>query len=303
MNSQYHERLKTLLDNILPNTSPYNIFKELDDEFWLWLHIEGVKLEDSLKEYLPGVPDDQIQLGFTGQTGTANLNAGFLGYRLFRDLSQQYSSTPLRKQKVLDFGCGWGRIVRFFQKDIHPDNLWGCDVMELAQDQFLSTHTDRWTNFLRNQMLPPIDFQDSSFDLIYLNSIFSHLSEEAHYMWLNEFERILKPNGLLIATTWGKEFIRHCEHIRNAGIEGRSAYEEEIANIFRDTRNSISSFDKGNFLFAPSPTNENLNIQYYGHACIPKDYILNHWPTKFEFIEYIEDQAIYPQNVIVVRCR
>ena len=36
-------------------------------------------------------------------------------------------------------------------------------------------------------ILPPTRFPDGHFDVIYLYSVFSHLSEAAHLAWLREF--------------------------------------------------------------------------------------------------------------------
>ena len=50
--------------------------------------------------------------------------------------------------------------------------------------------------------LPPLDYSDEMFDLVYAVSVFTHLSEEFQLPWLGELRRILKPNGVLLATVY-----------------------------------------------------------------------------------------------------
>jgi ubiquinone/menaquinone biosynthesis C-methylase UbiE len=41
------------------------------------------------------------------------------------------------------------------------------------------------------------------FEAVYCSSVFTHLSEAMHYMWLRELVRVLKPDGVLIFTAQG----------------------------------------------------------------------------------------------------
>jgi SAM-dependent methyltransferase len=53
-------------------------------------------------------------------------------------------------------------------------------------------------------LLPPLSYQNDHFDLIFANSVFTHLTEEAQDRWLPELARILKPDGLVIASFHGE---------------------------------------------------------------------------------------------------
>ncbi len=48
---------------------------------------------------------------------------------------------------------------------------------------------------------PPTVFPAESFDVVYAGSVFTHLDEAPALRWLAEISRLLRPGGLLIATT------------------------------------------------------------------------------------------------------
>jgi len=73
------------------------------------------------------MPDEDVQLTFTGNIGDAVLLEGFSAYRVFKELYEVYVGPLATCENVLDFGCGWGRIIRFFLKDLDSIHLWGAD--------------------------------------------------------------------------------------------------------------------------------------------------------------------------------
>jgi cyclopropane fatty-acyl-phospholipid synthase-like methyltransferase len=97
---------------------------------------------------------------------------------------------------VLDFGCGWGRVTRYFDRVL---DLWGVDVQEKAIAA--CRETIPFARFKQVEPLGPAPFADDAFDLVYAFSVFTHLSEQSHRIWLDELRRVLKPDGLLIVTT------------------------------------------------------------------------------------------------------
>src|SRR5262249_55761974 len=148
--------------------------------------------------------DEEVQVRLTGDKGDSVLKEGFLAYKLFKRMYESYVGDIGQCDKVLDFGCGWGRIIRFFLKDLHPSRLYGADPLGEMID--LCKKTNRWCNFRLISTSPPSPFPDDTFDLIYSYSVFSHLSEEMHVRWLEDLSRILRPGGLLVATTREREY-------------------------------------------------------------------------------------------------
>jgi SAM-dependent methyltransferase len=105
-------------------------------------------------------------------------------------------------KRVLDFGSGAGRTLRHFVDDADTAEFWGCDIdgpsIEWMQ-QSLCPPFHAWQTI----SVPPLGLEHGSFDLIYAVSVFTHLAENST-PWLLELHRMLKPDGLLIATFMGR---------------------------------------------------------------------------------------------------
>lgn len=114
--------------------------------------------------------------------------------------------TQIKGKNILDWGCGPGRIVRHMPELSDKSNqIFGSDYNE-SYVKWCSNNLANIT-FKLNQLQPPLEFQDSSMDIIYNISIFTHLSEKMHCAWMQELNRVLKIGGIVFATTHGNDFI------------------------------------------------------------------------------------------------
>lgn len=272
----------------------YHVFRGIDERRWLWYNTGSSRKFATFRDILPTLPDEQTQINFIGSAGDRALEEAFNAYLLWKELAAKNGSPIDANSKILDFGCGWGRTLRFFMKDVLSSNLTGIDVMPLAIE--LSKKTNPWCNFEMITVLPPTHFADNSFDLVYLYSVFSHLSEEAHDRWLSEFHRIMKPGGILIATTWKREYIERCERARSGGDKSGTHPGSLLA--FKDTHAVLQQYDRGEYCHSPVGGGEALSGSFYGETCIPAEYVKKHWTDRFNFREFISDERC-PQNVIV----
>jgi SAM-dependent methyltransferase len=105
-------------------------------------------------------------------------------------------------KRVLDFGCGSGRVLRHFADEAHDAELWGCDI-HADSVRWLQESLSPPFRFQLNGALPPLDQPDDSFDLVIALSVFTHLPD-SWAQWLCELHRVLKPGGLLLATFHGE---------------------------------------------------------------------------------------------------
>jgi SAM-dependent methyltransferase len=105
--------------------------------------------------------------------------------------------------KILEWGCGPGRIVRQLERlgRGYGAKVSGCDYNRASIAWCASAISE--VTFALNELTPPLPFEESVFDMVYSLSVFTHLSEEMHYAWLKENLRVLKHRGLLLFTTHG----------------------------------------------------------------------------------------------------
>ena len=98
-------------------------------------------------------------------------------------------------KRVLDFGCGAGRTLRHFLDEAPAAELWGCDI-HADSVEWMRANLAPPARVFRNELSPPLEVADSSFDLVWAMSVFTHITDEWSG-WLLEMHRILAPGGLL----------------------------------------------------------------------------------------------------------
>jgi len=111
----------------------------------------------------------------------------------------------LTDKKILDWGCGPGRIIRQLPAIIgNGCEYFGTDYNKNSIDWCAANL--KGISFNNNTLEASLPYQDNFVDVIYGISIFTHLSEQMHYDWYKELYRVLKPGGIMFLTTQGDNF-------------------------------------------------------------------------------------------------
>lgn len=116
------------------------------------------------------------------------------------------TSSIQKEMKVLDWGCGPGRITQHLDAAIPKAEIYATDYNP-DYIAWCSTNIKN-VRFSLNNIIPPLNYPDSFFDLIIGISLFTHFSEKGHIQWLNEVYRILKSGGIALITTQGLSYRR-----------------------------------------------------------------------------------------------
>lgn len=247
---------------------------------------------------MAGFPPEELQRQFVGMSGPQALNEAFNFYSEIKRYAGKLAQKLGRDSRILDFGCGWGRIIRFFLKDVTADNLYGIDVDSEMTD--LCIKTVGHGNYSAIKPMPPLEFSEGSFDIIYAYSVFSHLAESVQIQWIEEFSRILKPGGILVATTQARSFIELCRTLRNQSNSSNN-WHHALAHSFVDTEAAFADYDNGKFLYSATGGGGPRDASFYGEAVIPQKYIEREWTKYLDFCDFTYDPAIIPQSLIVMQ--
>ncbi len=166
-----------------------NIARNLSREDWEALYLAHARGDRSDLIPFPDEPTQRLTNSAAGED-TARDAIEILDkiLRLARE------ETPLgARSRVLDFGCGWGRLTRLLLRDIDADGIFGVDV-----DQRLIQSANTLLPYIDHrtiESMQPLPFEDASFDLVFANSVFSHLSRASHEYAVSEIARVLVPGG------------------------------------------------------------------------------------------------------------
>ncbi len=126
--------------------------------------------------------------------------SGFTDYRRILALASRFVDLG-PKTRILDWGCGFGRVCRHFDHDFPGAQVIGVELDEFNLD-WMREHLPSITP-IKTNLDGKIDLPDASMDVIYGISVMTHIRQSQQTDWLAELKRILAPDGVLILTTSG----------------------------------------------------------------------------------------------------
>ena len=181
-------------------------------------------------------------------------------------------------KRVLDFGCGSGRVVRWFQDWIPASRISAVDINEPALEW--CRHSISGVEFKRAPIEPPLPYGPNEFDFIFGVSVLTHFDEELQVQWLGELQRICRPGGYVFLS-----------------IHGPHKADRDLAGSER------TAFESAGFFFRRPPHDGSLEgmpdfyqVTYHSHA-----YVERVWANYFDVIGIIEHGPLYYQDLVILR--
>ena len=187
---------------------------------------------------------------------SGNATARFLlGLLREQGLMPGQTELPLR---VMDFGCGCGRVARAMVDHVE---ITGCDLLPEAVEWCRANLPGHY--FVSNEH-PPLPVADASFDALYAISVLTHLDEPLQDAWLSEWQRIVRPGGILLVSYRG---------------EGAASRRPKV----RERAERI--IGPSGFGFEPTERWRGVFPDCYGAAFHSDAYVREHWGRFFEVLE------------------
>ena len=123
---------------------------------------------------------------------------------------------------ILDFGCGCGRIIRHFYSYSKNNNYFGSDI----NPELIKWCGENLTfgNFSMSELVPPLNYQNEIFNLIYARSVFTHIGPVLQKEWMKEFNRILKTGGSFYFTTHGESTFSNLTKMELAELSNKGIF-------------------------------------------------------------------------------
>jgi SAM-dependent methyltransferase len=177
------------------------------------LHLRQVGLDD-FGQILIGMPDkkypkvsgllpkmasEQVQRDWTGNHGLELLKQTNTFVRFLATAYITQTNSSLDNIQVLDFGCGYGRLIRSMYYYVSPDNIFGVDPWDRSVSECVNNGISS-NIFLSGYLPKDLPINNRRFELIYAFSVFTHLSSLAAKQALNTLRNYISPNGVLVIT-------------------------------------------------------------------------------------------------------
>lgn len=232
---------------------------------------------------LPLPPQDNIFRVAGNISLTSFLLGGSTWFTKLRRLTKLYLGSEIHElSKILDWGCGCGRIARhFLERNIN--NLVGVDIDPI---------NIKWSEanlpgceFYRTDYNPPLPFEDNYFDLIYGQSVFTHLSEGDQFAWLEELARVVRVGGFV--------FVTYCGEL--------GLFVSKYNKICRNPSALYKFIEKGYVDFGPvSAGVDDTNPGYYRLVAHSTRYVRRKW-SKFFLVRSIIYGFAGHQNLVILQ--
>ncbi len=273
-----------------------NNMHQIEDDKWLQLLLKSInnRVVDGIK--FPSFPADDIQAQFVGSSNESALREGFEFYKLVKGYASALAK-PLNKDtsRFLDFGCGWGRYLRFFWKDIAENNLFGVDIdPSILEGCKQNDVPGNLSQIFPDGQLP---YPDGYFDCVIAYSVFTHLPENVHKHWVDEISRVSKPGCVFVSTLESSRFLDFIGTLDPLNPE--SGWHKGLSQYTSQVSAYRQAYENGEFVYLPTGGGDYRSSEVYGDAIIPKSYIETHWSSAFNIIDYIDDR--FWQAILVVQ--
>lgn len=189
-------------------------------------------------------------------------------------------------ERLLDFGCGPGRIMRWLWPLADDVELHGADI-DADAIEWASAHIP-YARFVVTPHEGPLPYPDGNFDLVVNHSVFTHIDERLQDVWLAELRRVTRPGGILLLSVHSNpQFV--------AMLEGYAGMDEDPEPLRKRLEiDGILYIAEDHYIGSTHPP-------FYHSTFHAPWYVFEHWHDFFEVRAYIPVGADTQDLVVLER--
>ena len=266
-------------------------------DYLKWLGVHGVlEYGDRLSRFYPPMPPENLRrTACGGPTELTHLCTSIEDFQTIADLWEIYAGVPFEEiRAVYDFGCGCGRMLRWFALALPEADCVGSDVRKAS---IAWCRANLRGCYFANETQPPIELTDESIDLVIALSVFSHLRLTSNLAWIRELCRVCRPDGRIVISTLGAFAL---------AVATRSAEHQSLfAMTADDARRHLRSLQSERFVFHPLPADVVHSAdgveREYGEVFLTEAFVQQRWSPWAEIVGCVPVGLSQIHDVYVLR--
>ncbi len=244
-----------------------------------WLDVPGLHETTGLERVQP--PEDIHAMA----RGPLAAGGGLYEADIMVDALQSAGVDMAQVHSAIDFGCSSGRVVRVLAA-AYPEIDWrGCDPN--APAIAWASENLPGIDFFVNADCPPLPLEQSSLDLSYAISIWSHFAPGLGLRWFEEMHRLIRPGGHLVCTTHG---LTSAAFYARLSLRTPEQCDEILRALYRDGHWYAPEFgDEGDW---------GVRNPHWGTAFLSPEWLLTQLCPRWRVLEFAparnqENQDLY----------
>ncbi len=167
----------------------------------LWSHCRHLRSDATLAQLHPRIhPGDQMLLHSLKHFREVNrplsqyYNVALQQHEAAQQILRFMFPKPPKDLHILDFACGYGRLLRLLTLSKPPAHIWAADIQA---DAVAFVTSEFGVHGLKSDTDPSSFAPEQRFHFIWVASLFSHLPEKPFRAWLARLHSLLTPDGVL----------------------------------------------------------------------------------------------------------
>jgi len=270
---------------------------------WVWLNRTGAFRDPALRKYVSAFPPPELMQNVSGLVAEEDFASHGADFYLALTAASPIPLTDYKK--ILDFGCGCGRLARMFKG--HPHEIDACDV-DYRHVEWIGQNLS-FLRASRSEVSPPLPYKDGQFDAIVSISVFTHLNEKSQDEFLSELFRVSQPGARLFVTVHGERALHRAR--TEPAIWDMVAVDRDLF------QHACDDFSQGKHAFIPQRGHLTTKAPArfldvfrrrkvisrpfeYGITFIPEGYVRAQWSQWFDIADYRRGALHSFQDLVVL---